>query len=466
MPFGQYDDFEDCVSQNHGKNDPEAYCAAIEHKITGKWPAEKRLTPREEEIVNLNIGKEEMFNLLTLSSNYILTKEEDGRGRIFTGWGSCEIVDREGDIISMDAIKRSFPAYMERGGHIIDSHSNRIVGEILDYDFKEKGGVESLWVKGMIYDKYLSDDEVWEDIKNKRYSGLSLGGRVVGTPKLVKTEDGHLAHKIDKVEIYEFSVVREPCNQGANIESVNYMAKNLKDGGGINSGFFRAKNFEEIIAGCPSCKEFIKKMEKVGFSREEAKNRLLVKIFEGYSQKSLEDKKENKMKKIKEKEKDKTKQDDVTEDEVADAVEEAVQEQASEIADNVLENIQEEIKGISKRLGKIEKKVFKQDDEEESEEDTEVDSEDEGDEDMEKEGKKQEEILDKALTRVLKKRGLKKMSNQRPPVGPDGKTLSKERVGNGTSHPLAFKEGELGKMNGRQVERMINKHYEEIGGRR
>lgn len=33
MPFGPYEDFEDCVNSNRDKDDPEAYCAALERQI-------------------------------------------------------------------------------------------------------------------------------------------------------------------------------------------------------------------------------------------------------------------------------------------------------------------------------------------------------------------------------------------------------------------------------------------------
>jgi len=36
MPFGDYDDFDDCVSKNRDKEDPEAYCASIKRKVEGK----------------------------------------------------------------------------------------------------------------------------------------------------------------------------------------------------------------------------------------------------------------------------------------------------------------------------------------------------------------------------------------------------------------------------------------------
>jgi hypothetical protein len=41
-PFGPYDSFEDCVSKNGDKSSPEAFCAWLEHKITGAWPGQTR----------------------------------------------------------------------------------------------------------------------------------------------------------------------------------------------------------------------------------------------------------------------------------------------------------------------------------------------------------------------------------------------------------------------------------------
>ena len=40
MPFGPYGDFNDCVMKNGDKANPEAFCAWMEHKITGAWPTE------------------------------------------------------------------------------------------------------------------------------------------------------------------------------------------------------------------------------------------------------------------------------------------------------------------------------------------------------------------------------------------------------------------------------------------
>lgn len=43
MPFGPYDSFSDCVARNADKASPEAFCAWLENKITGKWPSESSM---------------------------------------------------------------------------------------------------------------------------------------------------------------------------------------------------------------------------------------------------------------------------------------------------------------------------------------------------------------------------------------------------------------------------------------
>jgi len=40
MPFGEFKDFAQCVAKNQGVGNPEAFCAALHKKITGKFPTE------------------------------------------------------------------------------------------------------------------------------------------------------------------------------------------------------------------------------------------------------------------------------------------------------------------------------------------------------------------------------------------------------------------------------------------
>jgi len=61
MPFGKYKNFAQCVNENKDKGNPEAYCAYIHKKITGKWPSEKQsLSLKEERKCRIEILHEEL----------------------------------------------------------------------------------------------------------------------------------------------------------------------------------------------------------------------------------------------------------------------------------------------------------------------------------------------------------------------------------------------------------------------
>lgn len=70
-PFGDYADFEECVRKNKDKRDPEAYCAELHKKITGKWPSEKGY---EENPLILREGEIPNEDRLTRSIVYLLKK--------------------------------------------------------------------------------------------------------------------------------------------------------------------------------------------------------------------------------------------------------------------------------------------------------------------------------------------------------------------------------------------------------
>ncbi len=59
-PFGPYEDFAACVADQTGKaDDPEAFCAALHKKLTGKWPSEAALKDFEEKRTFVQVGLEE-----------------------------------------------------------------------------------------------------------------------------------------------------------------------------------------------------------------------------------------------------------------------------------------------------------------------------------------------------------------------------------------------------------------------
>ncbi len=165
----------------------------------------------------------------------ILNKEE----RIFKAWGSVEIKDKEGDILPMSEFKKIMPIIMKRGGNIMDRHSNRQVGQILNYEFKDKetaeGPVEGVYLTCQIYKDYEIDDAVWEMIKLDLIKGLSFGGH--NKFEEIKFEEGMDVTKIlTGMSGFEFSVVPSMANQEASMDQVNFLAKsNMKKEDGETS---------------------------------------------------------------------------------------------------------------------------------------------------------------------------------------------------------------------------------------
>lgn len=150
----------------------------------------------------------------------------DEKERLFKAWGSVEIVDKDGELIPMEAFAKIMPKIMERGGVLIDNHTNRVVGKILNYEFRKKDGKDGLLLTGKIFDHFSLDDQIWNEIKSGIRKGISFGGkRIISGIEKAKDENGNEYYILKDIEGYEFSIVRNPANPEATIEAVNMLAK-------------------------------------------------------------------------------------------------------------------------------------------------------------------------------------------------------------------------------------------------
>jgi hypothetical protein len=152
------------------------------------------------------------------------------KDRIVRGWMSVEVKDRQGEIVPVDDLKRSLNIWMKRGAPIMDEHSNRHVGEALNWKEATHPDTQTpgISIDYRIFDDYSTDDQVWKEIKSGKRKGLSMGGRALGK-KEKKTDavTGESAEKLSNIETYEVSSVREPANQFALNEVVNLVAKSM-----------------------------------------------------------------------------------------------------------------------------------------------------------------------------------------------------------------------------------------------
>jgi len=149
--------------------------------------------------------------------------------RLFSGWGTISIVDRQNDYI--DVLKEFrdkglMEKMMKRGAPVIDSHSNHQVGRIIAYEYKTApSGNPGLYLTAEIFKNYPSDDDFWETLKEGGYSGFSLGGKAGSKTPICDLNGCY--NILTDLESWEWSCVQTPANQEALIDNVNKLAKSL-----------------------------------------------------------------------------------------------------------------------------------------------------------------------------------------------------------------------------------------------
>lgn len=173
-----------------------------------------------------------------ISNSEILDKDD----RLVRGWGTVEVVDKDGQIIPISEVKKIILKMMDLGLPIIDNHTNKKVGKVLNYEFKQNpiSGTEGLLLTYKIDKGFPLFDKVWEEIKEGKRVGLSFGG------SSHKSRDmrvgGKLGEGLEDIEGYEFSSVDAPANQLALNTEINYFAK-----GDVKKSFGPFKNFAECV---------------------------------------------------------------------------------------------------------------------------------------------------------------------------------------------------------------------------
>lgn len=205
------------------------------------------------------------------------------KDRLVRSWASVEVTDKQGDIVPIDEMKRVLNTWFKRGATMIDQHSNRPIGRGLRWMEAEhpETGKPGIIIDYQVFDDYSVDDDVWNDIKTGKRTGLSIGGRATGEPELkmddYTKEPGKYLHGL---ELYEISPVDRPANQfGKNI-AVNYLAKSDKESSpedlakrlmnDLSKGF-AVKNASKPFAGFKNMDECVHAQMEKGHSEDSAR---------------------------------------------------------------------------------------------------------------------------------------------------------------------------------------------------
>lgn len=172
------------------------------------------------------VSKEEIYRPKQMVLDKIYDKEGQ---RLIEGWASVDIVDKDNEIIPMSELKKIMPVLMSKGGFIQDSHSNRNIGKLLNYDFKihPTTKTEGLFILGEIDSKTESDDKAWEEIKSGKKVAFSFAG-AANSSEIVVDEKGMTARKLVDMLPHEISAVESPANQPSYMTAINYFAKSAE----------------------------------------------------------------------------------------------------------------------------------------------------------------------------------------------------------------------------------------------
>lgn len=141
-------------------------------------------------------------------------KSIDAESRRITAVASREMIDRDGEIVSLAALKKAMPGYMENPV-ILSGHAHRledgrspVVGKVVEYHFTK--------IDLIITVEFSTTDlaeEFWILYRDKFQRAFSIGFRGIQVED--RNIDGKRARVFTEIELYEISVVTVPANAAA-----------------------------------------------------------------------------------------------------------------------------------------------------------------------------------------------------------------------------------------------------------
>jgi len=148
--------------------------------------------------------------------------DDDFEPMVVGGPASVELVDREGHLITNDALAKAFDSYMEnfRTRNAMVLHSDVQVGWALPAYISKAGNIYKSGVDpaGLFFITELRDDtriakRVMEQIKEGKLKSYSIAGSATKTQNIQKGLESYM--QVDDMELAEVTVCEKGVNQGA-----------------------------------------------------------------------------------------------------------------------------------------------------------------------------------------------------------------------------------------------------------
>ena len=131
-----------------------------------------------------------------------------------------EIVDKEGEKMPENELPEALDKWLLNGAPISLKHSNKIIGKGLRWWKDNYKGFPAFFARGIINKNSKLSDMVWNDILNKKYTDVSIGGASWN-----RSIDKDGAVGLNDLEVLEVAVCEEGMHPYSDIIDVNEFAK-------------------------------------------------------------------------------------------------------------------------------------------------------------------------------------------------------------------------------------------------
>ena len=155
----------------------------------------------------------------------ILDLSDESEPTVIGGPASVELVDREGHLITSEALEDAFRRYMDnfRTRNVMVMHSDVQVGHALPVYISKGGQIFKSGVEGsnLFFISELRDDtKISQKVKEQIHSGkmrsYSIAGSATKTQNISKGADSYM--QVDSLELAEITICEKGVNQGAHFE--------------------------------------------------------------------------------------------------------------------------------------------------------------------------------------------------------------------------------------------------------
>tara|TARA_Y100000592_G_scaffold100766_1_gene182642 strand:- start:2747 stop:3973 length:1227 start_codon:yes stop_codon:yes gene_type:complete len=156
---------------------------------------------------------------------------------IIGGYASIEIVDKQNDLITIEALQDAVKKYMadEKYRNVMSNHSNVQVGEVVE-KYRDANGVlhktavddVGFYVVIKLRDDIEKAKEISRGIRKGTLRSFSIGGQAISKKQRTSDEYGEY-NEIDRLELHEVTICEKGINPEAKFDILKMEEKNMSE---------------------------------------------------------------------------------------------------------------------------------------------------------------------------------------------------------------------------------------------